>query len=447
MANFNVSVTQSIEAQPANISASQVTTYTISNPLIGSSYFTLETARNAYGFYSEITLLTTQDGQILQTQDGFDIDTNLFSTSANTSGSFVLGPGLLGLIQSDYVASVIVEPGGGVLEFTPANNITNDSLYLRGVGSNEGVAFPPLPPPPPPIIWDADALAYVNVIEITESIPLSYQEQNSVNNLFIRMKGLDPNYGNYNNTEIWDRRIALYPYVGSNVRAFRYNAIAPTTSSQFDGSGNPISPGYQTFYGGGSYNRYGFKGNGVNAYANTNLNQTNGYLQSKVVTNNGFTMGVVYKDTDNVNRSDFGVYSTFFPNDATMFLTTRPAASGGPVARLLSYDSPLSGANLVDGGKGHWLIIKNDSVSIKKAYYQGNELTVGASTNRFDPPTQGWPLSYVVNAVNFNTSIINFSNNTTMLFYMFLGFTNTTIIDAWNQIVEDFCVESNKKTW
>jgi uncharacterized delta-60 repeat protein len=123
MANYNVSVTQSIEAQPANISAGEVTTYTISNPLIGSSYFTLETARNSNGFYDS-------------------------TSPKNTSGSFSLGTGITGLIQSDYIASAIVAPGGGILTFTPAVNITNTSLYLRGVGSNEGNVFPPVPPTP-----------------------------------------------------------------------------------------------------------------------------------------------------------------------------------------------------------------------------------------------------------------------------------------------------------
>jgi hypothetical protein len=420
MANYNVSVTQSIEAQPVNIAAGESTTYVISNPLPATSYFTLETARNANGFYDS-------------------------TSPKNTSGSFTLGTGITDLIQSDYIAGVIVQPGGGNLTFVPAVNITNSTLYLRGVGSNEGVAFPPVPPIPP-IIWDVDALAYVEVIENTESIPLSYQEKNAVNNLFIRMKGLDSNYSNYNNTEIWDRRIALYPYVGSDVRAFRYNAIVPTTSSQFDINGNPIAPGYQTFFGGGTYDRYGFKGNGINAYANTNLNNANGYLNSKQQAFQGFTMGVVYKDTDTVNRSDFGIYSTsFVSGDATMFLTTRPV--GGPVARILSYDSLLSGEGLITGGKGHWMIIKNDSASIKKAYYQSNELTVGISENRTTFPTQGWTRSYIHNAVNVNGNPANFTTNTSMLFYMFLGFTNTTIIDAWNQIVEDFCVESDKKTW
>ena len=110
MANYNVSVTQSIILQPANISAGEVTTYTISNPLIGSSYFTLETVSNSNGFYDS-------------------------TSPKNTSGSFSLGTGLSGLVQSDYIASVVVASGGGTLTFTPAVNIIASTLNLRGVGS------------------------------------------------------------------------------------------------------------------------------------------------------------------------------------------------------------------------------------------------------------------------------------------------------------------------
>lgn len=110
MANFNVSVTQSIEQQPANITAGVSTTYTISNELEGSSYFTLETVRNSSGFY----------------------DTN---SPKNTSGSFSLGAGLSSLVQSDYITSVVVAPGGGVLTFVPAITIVKETLNLRGTGA------------------------------------------------------------------------------------------------------------------------------------------------------------------------------------------------------------------------------------------------------------------------------------------------------------------------
>lgn len=110
MANYNVSVTQSREEQPANITAGDTTTYTISNDLQGSSYFTLETTRNSDGFYDS-------------------------TSPKNTSGSFSLGAGLSSLAQSDYIASVVVAPGGGTLTFTPAITVVKETLNLRGTGA------------------------------------------------------------------------------------------------------------------------------------------------------------------------------------------------------------------------------------------------------------------------------------------------------------------------
>jgi hypothetical protein len=108
MATFNVSVTQSSVALSGNISASESTIFAISNPLSASSYFTLETVRDQNGFYT--------------------------TSPKNTSGSFTLGAGISNLIQSDYIASVIVQPGGGNLTFVPAIYVSASSLNLRGVG-------------------------------------------------------------------------------------------------------------------------------------------------------------------------------------------------------------------------------------------------------------------------------------------------------------------------
>ena len=110
MADYNVSVTQSRVEQPADITAGDSTNYIISNPLSGSSYFTLETVRNSDGFYDA-------------------------SSPKNTSGSFSLGSGLSSLVQSDYIASVVVAPGGGTLNFTPAITVVKETLDLRGTGA------------------------------------------------------------------------------------------------------------------------------------------------------------------------------------------------------------------------------------------------------------------------------------------------------------------------
>ena len=110
MATFTFNITGSRELQPSDITAGTATTWSLSNDLNVDSYFTLETVRNADGFYGT-------------------------SEKKNTSGSFTLGSGLQTLIQSDYIASVVVNPGGGELRFTPAIDIIGSTLYLRGTGA------------------------------------------------------------------------------------------------------------------------------------------------------------------------------------------------------------------------------------------------------------------------------------------------------------------------
>tara|TARA_R110000787_G_scaffold26126_3_gene73217 strand:- start:1467 stop:2465 length:999 start_codon:yes stop_codon:yes gene_type:complete len=106
----NVSVTQSIEVSPGDLSAGTPVTYSISNPLQSSSYFTLETVSNANGFY----------------------DTN---SPRNLQGTFTLGAGISNVVSDDYKAGVVVAPGGGNLVFTPTNNVTAATLLLRGTGA------------------------------------------------------------------------------------------------------------------------------------------------------------------------------------------------------------------------------------------------------------------------------------------------------------------------
>lgn len=110
MATYNFNITASSVVQPADIGAGVSTTYAITNPLTTDAYFTLETVPDNTGSYTSIT-------------------------PKNTSGSFTLGSGLRELIQSDYITSVIVSPGGGNLTFVPAVAITAATLKLRGIGA------------------------------------------------------------------------------------------------------------------------------------------------------------------------------------------------------------------------------------------------------------------------------------------------------------------------
>ena len=111
MANYNVSVTQSIELQPSNIGAGVSTTYIIDNPLDTYSYFTLETVPDP--------------GETAYTS----------TSPKNCVGTFTTGSGLSNILQDDYKTSVVVAPGGGNLTFIPTNAIVASSFRLRGVGA------------------------------------------------------------------------------------------------------------------------------------------------------------------------------------------------------------------------------------------------------------------------------------------------------------------------
>ena len=110
MANFDVSVTQGNEPQTSNIGAGVSTTYTISNPLPGSSYFILETVKNSKGAY----------------------DSN---SPKNLQGTLSGNSGITTIVSDDFKAGVVVSPGGGVLTFVPTNAIIGTTLRLRGTGA------------------------------------------------------------------------------------------------------------------------------------------------------------------------------------------------------------------------------------------------------------------------------------------------------------------------
>lgn len=111
---INTSVTSSNALLTSAISAGTTVEFVIDNPLSTTSYFTLETVPNNAGLY----------------------DSN---APTNTSGSFTLDTGQFGLIQSNYIASVVVPPGSTTLTFEPADDIPANTLRLRGVG-----AVPPI---------------------------------------------------------------------------------------------------------------------------------------------------------------------------------------------------------------------------------------------------------------------------------------------------------------
>lgn len=85
-------------------------TFTLTNPLSGSSYFTFETVREGDGFYDS-------------------------TSSTNAVGTFENLSGVQNLVSSSYIFSVVINPGGGSFDFTPTGDVAVSSSWLRAIGN------------------------------------------------------------------------------------------------------------------------------------------------------------------------------------------------------------------------------------------------------------------------------------------------------------------------
>jgi hypothetical protein len=93
----------------SNLTAATTYTFAFTNPS-ESAYFTMETIPTSNGFYNS-------------------------NSPKNTIGSYVVSASIpQSLITSSYIASIVVPGGNSSFQFTPTNNITGTTLYLRGTG-------------------------------------------------------------------------------------------------------------------------------------------------------------------------------------------------------------------------------------------------------------------------------------------------------------------------
>ena len=93
------------------LTAATTYTFTLSTPVAsGSAYFTVETVRNANGFYD------TQPSNSLGTYASFT------GVDEDTS------------ITSPFISSIVVPQGGGSYTFTPTANVAVSSSFLRSTG-------------------------------------------------------------------------------------------------------------------------------------------------------------------------------------------------------------------------------------------------------------------------------------------------------------------------
>jgi len=214
MATLNVSVTQSNVLLASAVSSGSTLDFVIDNPIPYTSYFTLETVADNNGFYTNLT-------------------------SKNTSGSFTLGAGQFGLVQSNYMASVVVSSGVTTLSFIPAVDIPANTLYLRGVGTGPYTTTSTS-------LVDADAQAFFDRVTAAGGT-LSATEESAVNTLVVQMKA----------DNIWNSMKAVYPMVGASAAACAQNL----KSSSFTG----------TFTSGWTFASTGVTGDGTSTFMNTSL--------------------------------------------------------------------------------------------------------------------------------------------------------------------------------
>jgi len=91
-----------------NITANTPKTFIFTNPS-GSSYFTVETVQDRTGSFS--------------------------GKQKTTSGSWTPSSTNMGPVQSDFFASVVVQPGASSVVLTPASSITGTNYRMKGTGA------------------------------------------------------------------------------------------------------------------------------------------------------------------------------------------------------------------------------------------------------------------------------------------------------------------------
>ena len=109
MATYTAGQLKGAGTPTEEISAAQ--SFVLTNPNKGSAYFTMETVRNANGYYDSTS------------------PTNAAADYESFSG---IEPKTL--ITSSYIFSVVVPSGGGQFIFTPDTTIAISSSMLRATG-------------------------------------------------------------------------------------------------------------------------------------------------------------------------------------------------------------------------------------------------------------------------------------------------------------------------
>ena len=273
-------------------------TFTFTNPS-GSSYFTMETIPSSSGFFEA-------------------------SSPKNFSGSFIVSESM-GLVTSSYIASIVVQPGTQVFKFTPAITVTGTTYYLRGTGAYSLDILSSTS-------FDPDAQAFITAAGINSAL-----EQGAIDDLVIGLKA----------DSLWDKMLAIYPFVGGTATTCKYNLKNPATFELvFNGTWLPAN-----------FTSNGIQPNGTDTYANTNFTPStsgwalgNSSISAYSRTNNVDTGSLWGTKTANANTS---LYPSLITGTGTNILhNTNASALPTPVPTSSSINlitSRIITTNLIIG--------------------------------------------------------------------------------------------------
>lgn len=276
--------------------------------------------------------------------------------------------------------------------------------------------------------YDELAAAYFAYMAGTASSPLSSGDKTAVNNLVRRMKGLDSNYANFGSDAIYQAALGFQvcPNLGSNLNGTKVNLMAPGSRTPTYNGGITLDAGYGPRMGAVN----GYITSGITLLGEADLNKSSGCI------------GMVLKG--NLSRFDFGTYGTNFngTNNGDSSLWMRGGTGTTTQARTYRYESNSSAAANCAGHNAINLNVANTG----KIYRNKTLLFTnngGTATNDYTENDGNIPFG----SVNVNGSNQNLGNDhTIMMTYIFRGLSDANM-DVWNNIVEDFMTETNRKTW
>jgi hypothetical protein len=213
---------------------------------------------------------------------------------------------------------------------------------------------------------DPDATAFITAAGITDAT-----QQSAINALVLDLKA----YG------IWTKMKAIYPFCGGTASSHKWNLKDPR---DLDAAFRLV------FFGGGSHSSNGYLPNGVNSYANTNLNE------NTIMTLNNIHISH-YSRTNNTNAvCDIGLW-----NNTTAMTASIVYSSGLSAIRntdlSAQFTSPLSTAGM---------FINSRIISTQIKFFVNNALFRTITSNSVTKVSQ----NYFIGARNSGGSAALYSN-------------------------------------